>query len=231
MNKILSIAITLFFFATQVSAQAWADSTGFTAGAKIALHEIWGEAMGYSGKNETAKKAQVKYNNGNFVTITVLNTGVDANGKIKLLTQKTIQGVYLGNVDATPFGHPGCTVDLYLKKDCQNIGLANLVKGSAYIPGGTTGGTIAITPATTRERLIYSSTSDDGSYYKIYAEIDGSGNTTGHNRIDRYDAPISYDRYVYHYEYVPLCGCEIRVASVMVHVIHQPKQRVVGFGY
>ncbi|MCX6747598.1 MAG: hypothetical protein NTW98_01455 [Candidatus Nomurabacteria bacterium] len=119
MNKILSIAITLFFFATQVSAQAWADSTGFTAGAKIALHEIWGDAMAYSGKNETAIKAQAKYDNGNFVTITVLNTGVDAKGKIKLLTQKTIQGVYLGNVDATPFGHPGCTVDLYLKKDCQ----------------------------------------------------------------------------------------------------------------
>lgn len=124
------IAISFLFFSstsTSIQAQAWANNGEFTPGAKIALHRIWGESMGYSSPEESAVEAKKIYDkaireNG-FVTRNFYNSGVDKlNGTIKFLKKGYYQACYLGNIDATFLNGPaGYTVDIYLKKDCMNV--------------------------------------------------------------------------------------------------------------
>ena len=127
MRNILFIAFGIFFFSSNlIQAQAWAKEGDFTPGAKIALHRIWGEAMGFSSPEETSREAKKIYDkavreNG-FVTKKFNNSGVKPDGTINFLKPGFYQGCYLGNVDATFLNGPaGYTVDIYLKKDCMNV--------------------------------------------------------------------------------------------------------------
>lgn len=57
-NIIISIATFFFFSVNFLTAQAWAKDGSFTKGAKIALHRVWGESMGFASPEETAKEAK-----------------------------------------------------------------------------------------------------------------------------------------------------------------------------
>lgn len=121
-NIIISIVAFFFFSVNFLNAQAWAKNGSFTQGAKIALHRVWGESMGFESPEETAKEAMKIYNSGKFENRFVMNSGVTSEGKIKRIGTGTFQVVYLGSTDGELFGHPkGVTVNLYLKKDCFNL--------------------------------------------------------------------------------------------------------------
>jgi hypothetical protein len=125
-TNIFFIAFGILFSLTSIQAQAWAKDGEFTPGAKIALHRIWGEAMGYSSPEETAKEAKKIYDKAvrenNFVTKKFHNSGVKSDGNINFLKAGFYQGCYLGNIDATFLNGPvWYTVDIYLKKDCMNV--------------------------------------------------------------------------------------------------------------
>lgn len=121
-NIIISIVAFFFFSVNFLNAQAWAKNGSFTEGAKIALHRVWGESMGFASPEETAKEAMKIYNSGKFENKLVRNSGVKADGTITRLPNGTYQVVYLGSTDATLLGgREGETANLYLKKDCINL--------------------------------------------------------------------------------------------------------------
>jgi len=122
-NIIISTAVFFFFSFNFLNAQAWAKNGNFTEGAKIALHKVWGESMGFASPEETAKEALRIYQSGKFENKFVRNSGVKADGSVTRLPNGTYQVVYLGSTDATLLGgRAGETLNLYLKKDCLNLG-------------------------------------------------------------------------------------------------------------
>lgn len=121
--KNVTLTLATFFAVTfSLNAQAWHNASGFTEGAKIALHRVWGESMGYATKEETAAAAELIYKNGTYVNKRVANSGVSVNGTIKKLPAGTYSVTYLGSTDATLLGGlDGHTAKLYLKADCGNL--------------------------------------------------------------------------------------------------------------
>ncbi len=122
-NIVVFFTVIFSFYFSSLTAQAWAKDGSFTKGAKIALHRVWGESMGFSSPEETAKEALKIYQSGKFENKLVRNSGVKADGTITRLPNGTYQVVYLGSTDATLLGgRSGETMNLYLKKDCLNLG-------------------------------------------------------------------------------------------------------------
>ncbi|MDQ3075717.1 MAG: hypothetical protein M3Q34_01140 [bacterium] len=219
-NLLITFALALFF-STQISAQAWRKNGQFTAGAKIALYQKWGRHMGYT-PTQTVAIADSIYRDAerrqSWQTVTVLNTGVDAAGKVKTLDVITAECVYLGNIPAGPFGHPNGTTDQWLRKDCGNGGLNNLKKVPTTIPVNPVNpNPTGPTARPTKERLTWSKEdSADGSHIKIYAEQYLDGSYTGNNRTVIYQAPKQYDIYTYREVYIGRCGRYFTVATLII---------------
>ncbi|MFA7285651.1 MAG: hypothetical protein WC011_02280 [Candidatus Paceibacterota bacterium] len=122
MRNIISFTVIFFFSFNFLNAQAWAKNGTLTEGAKIALYRVWGQSMGFSSPEETAREAKKIYDSGKFENKFVMNSGVTPKGEIVRLGTGTFSVVYLGSTDGEIFGHPkGVTVNLYLKKDCMNL--------------------------------------------------------------------------------------------------------------
>lgn len=122
MKTIISFTVIFFFSFNFLNSQPWTKNGSFTEGAKVALHRVWGQSMGFASANETAKEALVIYKSGKFINLFVMNSGVTVKGEITRLGTGTFSVVYLGSTDGELFGHPkGVTVNLYLKKDCLNL--------------------------------------------------------------------------------------------------------------
>jgi len=119
--KNITLTLIACFFSLTLTAQPWRNSQGFTPGAKIALHHVWGADMGYS-LEQTAVIADSIFRHGTYINKRTMNSGVSSDGTINPLTTRVFSVTYLGTTDATLLGGPdGYTAKLFLKQDCGNL--------------------------------------------------------------------------------------------------------------